>query len=116
MGRDEIENLLKCLDIDSILEVFSAILLEKKLLFVSAHKALLSQTINCFISFIFPFQWKHTIIPILPLNMIDILDAPFPYLIGVEPNCNLEMVDIQNEVIRVELDYGQVITPVDVLM
>jgi len=53
--RDEVENLLKCLDIDSILDVFTAILLEKKIIFISKHKALLSQAINCFVLFIFPF-------------------------------------------------------------
>jgi DENN (AEX-3) domain len=35
-------------------------------------------------SFIFPLNWKHTLIPILPEEMIDVLDAPLPYLIGVE--------------------------------
>ena len=66
MESDEIENLLKCLSLDNIIEVYSAILLERKVLFVSTHKALLTQVIYCFVSFIFPFQWKHTLIPILP--------------------------------------------------
>jgi hypothetical protein len=116
VDKTDIENLLKCLDIDSILEVFSAILLEKKMLFISKHKSLLTQAISCFVSFIFPFQWKHTLIPVLPLNMIDILDAPFPYLIGMEPYPDLEMFDLENEVIIVELDYGVVKTPNDALM
>lgn len=111
-----IENLLKCLDIDSILEVFSAILLEKKVLFISKHKSLLTQAISCFVSFIFPFLWKHTLIPILPLNRIDILDAPVPYLIGIEPNQALENYDLENEVVIVELDIGRVLTPNDSLM
>jgi len=28
--------------------------------------------------------WKHILIPILPRNMIDVLDAPVPFLIGME--------------------------------
>jgi hypothetical protein len=36
--------------------------------------------------------------------MIDILDAPFPYIIGIEPSLNLEYLDIENEVIRINLD------------
>lgn len=48
--------------------------------------------------------------------MIDILDAPFPYLIGVEPNERLQEFDLENEVVRVELDYGQVLSPVDELL
>jgi len=38
--------------------------------------------------------------------MIDILDAPFPFLIGIENTSCLEMFDLENDVIRVELDYG----------
>jgi hypothetical protein len=70
---------------------------------------------SCFVALIFPLQWKHTLIPILPLKMIDILDAPFPYFIGIEPNVGLEMFDLEKEVIVIELDHGQVITPLDML-
>jgi len=35
-------------------------------------------------SFIFPLCWKHTLIPILPAEMIDYLDSPYIYLIGIE--------------------------------
>ena len=59
-------------------------LVEKKVLLVSKHKNLLTQTAFSLMSFIFPLCWKHNIIPILPASMIDVLDAPFPFLIGVE--------------------------------
>jgi hypothetical protein len=114
--KDDIENLLKCLDIDSILEVFSAILLEKKILFISKHKALLSQVMSCFMSFIFPFQWKHTLIPILPITMIDIIDAPFPFIIGIEQNVELTNFDIDTEIIKVDLDISLVTIPIDDLL
>jgi len=50
--------------------------------------------------------------------LIDILDAPFPFIIGIliEPSLNLEYLDIENEVIRINLDEGQVITPLEILM
>jgi len=35
-------------------------------------------------SFIFPLCWQHTLIPILPSEMIDYLDSPYIYLIGIE--------------------------------
>jgi hypothetical protein len=31
-------------------------------------------------------MWKHTFIPILPATLIDVVDAPLPYLIGIESN------------------------------
>ena len=90
VGRLEIENLFKCLTIDQIIELYTCLLIEKKILLISKHKALLTQVMNSLISFMFPFQWKHTFIPILPINRTDILDAPMPYFIGVEPNPYLE--------------------------
>ena len=35
-------------------------------------------------------------IPILPANMIDVLEAPFPYLIGTLPNPGLEDLELEN--------------------
>jgi hypothetical protein len=47
--------------------------------------------------------------------MADILDAPFPYIIGVEPHTILEQYDLESEVIKVDLDEGIVIVPQDSL-
>ena len=90
-------------------------LLEKKVLIISKHKALMTQVINCLCSFMFPFEWKHTMIPILPMNMIDMLDAPFPYLVGVEPNPDLECLDIE-DVVKVELDCAKIYLPDEMMM
>ena len=37
-------------------------------------------------------------IPILPANMIDVLEAPFPYLIGTLPNPGLEDLELENRI------------------
>ena len=55
VDREEIEILFRCLCVDSIIEIYAALLLERKVLMVSKHKALLTQVINCFLSFMFPF-------------------------------------------------------------
>ena len=115
MGKDEIEILFKCLDVDNIIEIYSSLMLERKVLMLSRHKALLTKVINCFLSFMFPFQWKHPLIPILPLGMIETLDAPFPYFIGLEPTPMLDELDI-DDVIRVDLDNNLVYVPDNQLM
>lgn len=55
IDKDDVENLFKCLDVECVLEVYTALLLERKVVFISSHKALLVQVINSFLSFIFPF-------------------------------------------------------------
>jgi hypothetical protein len=48
--------------------------------------------------------------------MIETLDAPFPYLIGIESTPLIDELDIEGDVIRVELDTGIVMVPNDQLM
>jgi hypothetical protein len=88
--------------------------LEKKVLLISKHKALLTHAAVALISFLFPLCWKHVLIPILPKEMTDVLDAPVPFLIGIDPTIlQLEEdndeeggIEIPNEVYRVNLDIG----------
>lgn len=76
---------------------------------MSEHKALLTHTAIALISFLFPLCWKHVLIPILPKAMMDVLDAPFPFLIGIEPFIIREdFFEISNEVYRVDLDNGSI--------
>jgi len=76
--------LFKSLDVAGVIELFAQIALERKIIFVSQHKTLLTQVIVALSSFIFPLSWNHTLIPILPISMINVIDAPFPFLIGVQ--------------------------------
>lgn len=76
---------------------------------MSKHKALLTHTAVALISFLFPLCWKHVLVPILPKSMIDVLDAPVPFLIGIENYVLSEFqVDIPLEVYRVDLDNGSI--------
>uniref|UniRef100_A0A4W3GF02 DENN/MADD domain containing 5B n=1 Tax=Callorhinchus milii TaxID=7868 RepID=A0A4W3GF02_CALMI len=69
---------------------------------------------------LFPFQWQHVYVPILPASLLHFLDAPVPYLMGLqskEPNdrsklelpqeANLCFVDIDNHFIELPEDFPQ---------
>ena len=107
-SRSDIEYLFRALNAEQVIDIFMALLLEKKVLLISKYKALLTHASIALISFLFPLCWKNTWIPILPRNMTDVLDAPFPFLIGVDPNIlkESEAFEIPNEVYRVDLDMG----------
>ena len=47
--------------------------------------------------------------------MIETLDAPFPYLIGMEPTLMLEELDI-SDVVRVDLDNNLMYVPDNEMM
>ena len=39
------------------------------------------------------------------------LESPFPFFVGVEPHPKLEYLSIHEDVIRVDLDVGEIIVP-----
>lgn len=43
----------------------------------------LSSCVHAFASIIYPFSWQHTFIPLLPPNLIDVVCAPTPYIVGL---------------------------------
>ena len=107
--RADIEYLFRALNAEQVIDIFLALLLEKKVLLISKYKALLTHASIALISFLFPLCWKHVLIPILPKNMTDVLDAPVPFLIGIDPQILKDdgsPFEIPNEVYRVDLDNG----------
>ena len=67
-----------------------------------AHVAMVAEVIT---ALIFPFTWQLPYIPVLPKDMLEILDAPLPFFVGV-PTVSLNHVDksIFSEVVVVDLD------------
>ena len=77
---------------DLILKVFASILSEKKIIFVSAKLPLLTNTIQAFEKILYPFSWPHTFIPVLPSYLIEMCEAPTPYIVGLMKTCKQELL------------------------
>ena len=43
----------------------------------------LSMFISAIIHAIYPLKWVHTIIPVLPLGLCDVVQSPWPYILGI---------------------------------
>lgn len=56
------------------------------------------QACTAFMSFLFPLQWSYTLIPILPGEMIDVLDAPLPFMVGIESDTLKEYEVLDNPI------------------
>ena len=76
--------LFKFLSAENIMTILACLLCEQKVIICSKYYSFLSPIIETLHSLLFPFQWQHAFVPILPLNMniSDILEAPFPVFIG----------------------------------
>ncbi|KAK7284179.1 hypothetical protein RJT34_18920 [Clitoria ternatea] len=92
----------RVLSLNSVLSIITAVLLEKQVVIVCPNLGVLSAMVLSLIPMIRPFQWQSLLLPVLPGRMIDFLDAPVPYIVGIQHKPddlnmkpNLVLVDIQ---------------------
>ncbi|WOL09916.1 hypothetical protein Cni_G18669 [Canna indica] len=72
------------LSLESILLFLAGALLEKQVIVICPNLGVLSAIVLSIIPLIRPFQWHSLLLPILPRKMLDFLDAPVPYIVGVQ--------------------------------
>ena len=67
----------------SIVTLVNALLLEKKLILVKEDVGDLALLVEGLLSFIRPFQWHFTCISYLTRDLLDAVESPFPFIMGV---------------------------------
>ncbi|KAA3459513.1 DENN domain-containing 5B [Gossypium australe] len=72
----------RVLSLDGILAVIAGVLLEKQVVVVCPNLGVLSAVVLSLIPIIRPFQWQSLLLPVLPMRMLDFLDAPVPFLVS----------------------------------
>ena len=66
-----------------LLIIIAAILLDKSIIVVGTSNSVLSSIVNTLKLIVEPLQYLQTSITILPYELIDILDAPMPFMVGI---------------------------------
>lgn len=63
-----------------------AVLLEQQMVLFCPNIGLLSTSVLALVPLIRPFAWQSLLLPILPAldNMLDLLEAPVPFIAGVQ--------------------------------
>lgn len=79
----ELSDLYQALGPDLLIVVFSSLLLERKVILYTKNISILSSCVLGLQTLLYPFQWQHTIITILPDALVDICQAPIPVLAGL---------------------------------
>ncbi|XP_048232820.1 uncharacterized protein LOC8266500 isoform X2 [Ricinus communis] len=74
----------RVLSLESILALLTGVLLEKQVVVVCPNLGVLSAIVLSLIPMIRPFQWQSLFLPILPRRMLDFLDAPVPFIVGIQ--------------------------------
>ncbi|KAJ8437334.1 hypothetical protein Cgig2_015065 [Carnegiea gigantea] len=69
------------LRLEHVLTLFAGALLEKQIVFVCSNLGILSASVLSLIPLIRPYQWQSLLMPVLPNDMLDFLEAPVPYIV-----------------------------------
>ncbi|KAL5481240.1 hypothetical protein EMCRGX_G021370 [Ephydatia muelleri] len=98
------------LSVDNVLKVFTALILEQRTIFLSSKYPLLTYTIQNFLYYLSPFDWRSPCVPILPYQVQEYLEAPGVYIMGCHTSFkdSLEFKALA-DVVVVNLDTDQVI-------
>lgn len=90
--------------------IIVALLTDTSVIVVSSNLSELSSFCYALISLILPLNWNHIFIPIMPISLIDTIQSPAPFLIGIHSSIvprlndyNIEdhlLIDIDNEEIQ----------------
>ncbi|ETV98542.1 hypothetical protein, variant [Aphanomyces invadans] len=108
--------LFQMLDLNNVLTVFTCLLLEQKarepVALCSKHLSVLTPIAEALQSLLFPLYWQGAYIPILPSSLLDIIDAPVPFLVGVHSKyLATSSRSCATDVFFVDLDHNRILPP-----
>jgi len=70
-------------DVQNMLILFASMLYERRIVITSKKLSRLSACVQASNAIIYPMEWQHIYIPVMPTQLLDYLTAPMPFLIGV---------------------------------
>ena len=94
-------DLLTMFSLELLLRFLAAIALERHIAVVGPNFHVVSTTIMSALSMINPIEWHHTLIPVLPRQLTEVLASPTPYIVGLLTSQlpHLENVSIESVVL-----------------
>ncbi|KAK7948335.1 DENN domain-containing protein [Apiospora aurea] len=99
----DIYALFRSLSLENIVALFEYTMSESRIIFLSSHTAMLHLACHALANLLYPMQWASIFIPILPARLLSALDAPCPYIVGIERRYdNIELPD--DDYVLVDLD------------
>lgn len=99
--------LFRSLDIPVIVTLFEFLLAESRIILVSSYTSMLHLASQALVQLLYPLKWQSVFIPVLPARLIQALEAPCPYICGIDRR--YENVDIpDDDIVLVDLDNGSI--------
>ncbi|XP_027344371.1 DENN domain and WD repeat-containing protein SCD1 isoform X4 [Abrus precatorius] len=101
--------LVQCLDVYNLMTLFTAVLLERRILLRANKYSLLTLASEAICHLIYPFRWQHVYIPLLFFSGVDYIDAPTPYMMGLYSGVDTSALAMDGVVV-VDLEYNRITT------
>lgn len=99
----DIYALFRCLSLENIMALFEYAMSESRIIFLSSHTGMLHLACHALANLLYPLKWASIFIPVLPARLLSALEAPCPYIIGIERR--YEGVDLpEDDYVLVDLD------------
>ncbi|EFJ08411.1 hypothetical protein SELMODRAFT_448043 [Selaginella moellendorffii] len=102
-----VSTVCRSLSLDTILSMVAGALLERQMVVVCPNVGILCAVVLSIIPMLRPFQWQSLLLPVLPYKMLDFLDAPVPFVVGVQHKSSEVRSKISN-LMRVNVYKNQV--------
>ena len=74
----------RCLSLPNVIALVNVALLERPTVVVCPNSGILSATVLSLIPMLRPFTWQSVMLPSLPNDLLGLMDAPVPFVVGVE--------------------------------
>jgi hypothetical protein len=102
-----VTSVCRLLGAEGLTALLAAVLTECKILIHSADVANLAMVAEVITALIYPFRYQLPFIPVIPLSLMEIIEAPVSYFIGV-PSCNMKWIDkaVLADIVVIDLDNG----------
>ncbi|KAJ7365979.1 Rab guanyl-nucleotide exchange factor [Desmophyllum pertusum] len=100
--------------LDDILLLIGCILTQQRIVFISPSYSLLTPIIESLFTFIQPFSWSWTYVPILPSALIDLVEAPGAFIMGCHSQYKSQIqrvvmeMDELSSIVIADIDEGSV--------
>ena len=94
-----------------LIAAWESILLERKVLIISVSSSIISPCCEFLRRLMLPLNLVNTFVPLLPRQLINAIEAPFPYLCGAETQFVLESEANLSNIVLIDLDLRTVTMP-----
>ena len=78
-----IQPLLNKFSSEQIGEIILALLCDTPFIVISSDLSILTQFCYSLFAIIYPLEWRHIFAPVLPMNILETVQSPAPFIVGV---------------------------------